>query len=66
MTKPGPSFAREGRAAAGRVQRAAEAYAKKFDQVEVEKGEDDGEEDTAEEEESAAADDGGTSGGPTA
>ena len=48
------------------VQRAAEAYASKFDQVEVDEGEDDGEEDAAEEEERAAADGGGTSGGPQA
>ena len=49
-----------------RMQRAAEAYAKKFDQVEVEEDEDDGEKDAAEEEERAAADGGGTSGGPEA
>ena len=48
------------------VQKAAEAYAAKFDQVEVEEDKDDGEEDTAEEEERAAADGGGTSGGPEA
>ena len=43
-----------------------EAYAKKFDQVEVEEDEDDGEEDAPKEEVDAAADDVGTSGGPTA
>ena len=48
------------------MRKAAEGYAKKFDQVEVEEDEDDGEEDAAEEEESAAADDGGTLGGPKA
>ena len=41
-----------------RMRKAAEAYAKKFDQVEVEEDEDDGEED--------AADGEGTSGGPEA
>ena len=46
------------------MQKAAEAYASKFDQVEED--EDDDEEDAAEEEESAAADSGGTSGGPQA
>ena len=45
------------------LQKAAEAYASKFDQVEVEEDEDDGEEETAEEEERAAADGGGASGG---
>ena len=48
------------------MQKAAEAYASKFDQVEVEEDEDDGEEDAAEEEERAAADGEGTSGGPQA
>ena len=37
------------------MQKAAEAYASKFDQVEVGEDEDDSEEDAAEEEESAAA-----------
>ena len=49
-----------------KMRKAAEAYAKKFDQVEVEEDEDDGEEDAAEEEEGAAADGEGTSGGPKA
>ena len=53
-------------AVSDRMREAAEAYAKKFDQVEVEEDGDDGEEDAAEEEESAAADDEGTSGGPKA
>ena len=49
------------------MQKAAEAYASKFDQVEMEGDEDDDEEDAAEEEEEdAAADGGGTSGGPQA
>ena len=48
------------------LQKAAEAYASKFDQVEVEEDDDDGEEETAEEEERVAADGGGTSGGPQA
>ena len=48
------------------MKKAAEAYASKFDQVEVGEDEDDGEEDAEEEEESAAADGGGTSGGPQA
>ena len=48
------------------VQKAAEAYASLFDQVEEEESEDDGEEGPADEEERAAADDGGTSGGPQA
>ena len=47
------------------MQKAAEAYASKFDQVEEDEDNDDGEED-AEEEEGAAADGGGTSGGPQA
>ena len=46
-----------------RMREAAEAYARKFDQVEVEEGEDDGEEDLEDEEEDVAADDVGTSGG---
>ena len=46
------------------LQKAAEAYSSKFDQVEED--EDDGEEDAEEEEESAATDGGGTSGGPQA
>ena len=53
-------------AVSDRMRKAAEAYASKFDQVEVEEDEDDSEEDAAEEEESAAADDVGTSGGPKA
>ena len=53
-------------AVSDRMRKAAEVYAEKFDQVEVEEDEDDGEGDAAEEEESAAADDGGTSGGPRA
>ena len=48
------------------MQKAAEAYPSKFDQVEVGEDEDDSEEDAAEDEESAAADGGGTSGGPQA
>ena len=47
------------------LQKAAEAYASKFDQVE-EEDEDDGEEDAAEEEDRAAADGEGASGGPQA
>ena len=43
------------------MQKAAEAYASKFDQVEEDEDEDDGEEDTAEEDGRAAADGGGTS-----
>ena len=53
-------------AVSDRMRKDVEAYAKKFDQVEVEEDADDGEEDAAEEEESAAADDEGTSGGPRA
>ena len=53
-------------AVSDRMRKAAEAYAKIFDQVEVGEDEDDGEEDTEEEEEGAAADGGGTSGGPQA
>ena len=49
-----------------RTRKAAEEYAKIFDQVEVEEGEADGEEDAGEEEKRAAAGDEGTSGGPTA
>ena len=48
------------------MQKAAEVYATKFDQVEVGEDEDNGEDDAAEEEERAAADGGGTSGGPEA
>ena len=48
------------------MQKAAEAYASKFDQVEVGEDEDDGEEDAEEEEEGAAAGGRGTSGGPHA
>ena len=48
------------------MQKAAEAYASKFGQVEVEEDEDDDEEDAADEEEGAAADGGGASGGPPA
>ena len=47
------------------MQKAAEAYASKFDQVEEDEDDDDGEEDAADEEERAAAG-GGTSGGPQA
>ena len=53
-------------AVSDRIRKAAEAYAKIFDQVEVGGDEDDGKEDASEEEESATADDEGTSGGPTA
>ena len=53
-------------AVSDRMQKAAEAYAKKFNQVDVEEDEDDGEEDATEEEERAAADDEGTSGRPKA
>ena len=49
-----------------RMQRAAEAYAKKFDQVEVEEDEDDDEEDAVEEEERAAVGGEGASEGPNA
>ena len=48
------------------LQKAAEAYASKFNQVEEDEDDDAGEEDTEGEEESAAADGGGTSGGPQA
>ena len=53
-------------AVSDRIRKAAEAYAKIFNQVVVGRDEDDGEEDASEEEESAAADEEGTSGGPTA
>ena len=48
------------------LQKAAEAFASKFDQVEEDEDEDDGEEDAEEEEENAAVDGEGTSGGPQA
>ena len=53
-------------AVSDRMRKAAVAYAKIFDQVEVEEDEADGEEDAAEEEERATAGDEGTSGGPQA
>ena len=53
-------------AVSDRMWKAVEAYANKFDQVEVEEDEDDGEEDAAEEEDRAAADGEGASGGPQA
>ena len=53
-------------AASDRIRRAAEAYAKLFDQVDIGGDEDDGEVDASEEEESSAVGDEGTSGGPTA
>ena len=49
-----------------RAWKAAEVYAKKFDQVEVDEDESDDEEDVLEEEAEAAVDGAGTSGGATA
>ena len=48
------------------MQKAAKAYASKFDQVEVGEDKDNGEEDAEEDEEGTATDGGGTSGGPQA